>query len=344
MKKILFLGILLLCMVFPVSATSTVEVPSDVAQIFPEDTDDFGNGVVYILKNALSQVRPELGACAKRCVGLVAIALLLSVLQGADGKSKAVVEAAGVLAISVSLVGSTSSMITLATRTVEQISAYGKLLLPVLAASLASQGGSTAAASIYGATALFDALLSSVISQLLVSLLYVYLVLAMVGAFAQEPILKKLKDLFKTVIGRFFRIVLYVFTGYVTITGVVGGTADQAAVKAAKLTISGVVPVVGGILSDASETVLVSAGLVKNATGIYGLLAVIALTIVPFLEIGIEYLLLKASAAVSEVFCPKAVAQLLADFSSCMALALAMVGSVCMIQLISIVCLLKGMA
>ena len=73
------------------------------------------------------------------------------------------------------------------------------------------------------------------------------------------------------------KIVLYAFTGYIGFTGVVSGTTDAMAMKAAKLTISGAVPVVGGILSDASEAVLVSAGIMKNAAGVYGILAVLAI-------------------------------------------------------------------
>jgi stage III sporulation protein AE len=137
--------------------------------------------------------------------------------------------------------------------------------------------------------------------------------------------------------------VLYIFTGYMSITGVISGTADAAAVKAAKLTISGVVPVVGGILSDASETVILSAGIMKNAVGIYGLLAVAAMWITPFLTIGAQFLMLKLTAAVCGVFGVKEASDLIADFSAAMGLVLAMTGAVCFFLLVSIVCFMKGM-
>ena len=47
--------------------------------------------------------------------------------------------------------------------------------------------------------------------------------------------------------------------GYLTASGAIAGSADAAAVKAAKMTISRAIPVVGGILSDAAETVLAGA-------------------------------------------------------------------------------------
>ena len=121
-----------------------------------------------------------------------------------------------------------------------------------------------------------------------------------------------------------------------------GGTTDAAALKATKVTISSVVPVVGGILSDASEAVLVSAGLMKNAAGIYGILAVLAVFLSPFLKIGVHYLILKLTAAVCGIFGEKGLTELIGDFSTAMGLLLAMTGSECLLLLISTVCFLKG--
>jgi stage III sporulation protein AE len=100
--------------------------------------------------------------------------------------------------------------------------------------------------------------------------------------------------------------------------------------------------VVGGILSDASEAVLVSAGLVKNAVGVYGLIAIAAIAMGPFLRIGVHYLLVKLTATICNVFGTKNMTGLIEDFSSAMGLLLAMTGSVCLLLLISTVCFLKG--
>ena len=135
---------------------------------------------------------------------------------------------------------------------------------------------------------------------------------------------------------------LYVFTGYIGVTGVVSGTTDASILKAAKLTISGAVPVVGGILSDASEAVMVSISTVKNAAGLYGLFAIIAMVIGPFLEIGAQYLVLKLTAAVCGIFGSKEINGLIGDFSTAMGFLLAMTGAVSVMQLISTICFLKG--
>ena len=136
--------------------------------------------------------------------------------------------------------------------------------------------------------------------------------------------------------------VLYVFTGYLSITGIVAGNTDAAMLKATKLTISGMVPVVGGILSDASDAVLVSAGIVKTSSGVYGLLVVMALWIGPFLQIGIQYLCLKVTGGICRMVGTKSVADVINDYSETMGILLGMTGAMCLIVLISTVCFMKG--
>ena len=343
MKFLLMLLVVLLT-VQPVSAAELTapEVPQGAAQVMPERADSFGEGLWDILQAALGLLRPDLKEAAAVCLGFIAGCLLVSLLENLPGQTRQAAELAGTVAMGAALLRSANALVRLGTETVTQLSEYGKLLLPVMTAALAAQGGVTGSAALYMGTTLFNTVLSSLISGLLVPGLYLYLALAVAAAAIGAEGLKKLRDLIKWAMVWGLKIILYLFTGYMGITGVVSGTTDAAALKAAKLTISGVVPVVGGILSDASEAVLVSAGVVKNSAGIYGLLAVLSICIGPFLKIGVHYLLLKATGAVCGVFGPKGLTELAGDFSGAMGLVLAMTGSVCLLLLISTVCFLGG--
>lgn len=345
MKKLIIAFLLLLSLAVPVSAQdyTVPEAPSDAQALLPEDRDTFGEGLWYVIRSAFAMLQPALAQSARTSLSVIAAALLLSILQNCSTNASDAVRMVGVVCISALLLQPVDTWIAAAADTVNQTSTYGKLLLPVITAALAAQGGTTTSAALYTATIAFDAVLSGLISSLLVPMVYIYLVLSVVQAAVGDSAMKKLRDLLKSLMTWLLKIVLYVFTGYVSITGVVSGTADQSAVKAAKLTISGAVPVVGNILSDASEAVLVSAGLVKSTVGIGGMLAVIAITIVPFLQIGLQYLLLKLTAAVCGLISHKTIADLIEDFSGAMGLLLGMTGAVCMMFLISLVCFLRGM-
>ena len=92
------------------------------------------------------------------------------------------------------------------------------------------------------------------------------------------------------------------------------------------------------------DVLIIGAGVMKNAVGVYGMVAILAIFASPFLKMGILYLLLKITASVCDIFETKQVSDLLKSFTSAMGLLLAMLGSVCVMLLISGVCFLKGVS
>ena len=316
--------------------------PPEAAQaLMPVTTDSFGSDLWKLILNAISAVQPELYAAAGICVSLVAVSMMVSLVNHSE-RSRRAVAICGSAAAAVMLFGTSHVLIRLAAETVTEISAYGKLLLPVLTAAMAAQGGSVSSAALYAGTAVFDAVLSSVIAGVLVPAVYVYLALSIADTLTNEQTVGRIKKLVKWGTTWFLKIILYIFTGYMGITGVVSGVTDKNILKAAKLTISGMIPVVGGILSDASEAVIVGAELMKSTAGIYGMLSIVAIWIAPFLKIGMQYLLLKITGGICSVLDAKPVFDVIDGFSSAMGLLLAMTGSVCILQLISVICFLKG--
>ena len=344
MKRIFMALMLLIALAVPVRALepSAPEVPAHAEKFMPKDRENFAQGLWEVLRDALLYIRPDLKEAAKVCLRVAAVVMAASVLRTFPGASEKTVNLSAGMGIALALLHASGSLVNLAASTVTQISEYGKLLLPVMTAALAGQGGISTSAALYTGTALFDALLTSLTAKLLTPMVYLFLIVAVASSAVGEDMLKKLRDCLKWAMTWSLKTILYIYTGYIGITGVVSGTTDAAALKAAKLTISGVVPVVGGILSDASEAVLVSAGTVKNAAGIYGLFAIIAIWIGPFLQIGAHYLLLKVTGAVCSIFGSKENTELIDDFSSAMGLLLAMTGTVCLMLLISLVCFLRG--
>ena len=69
-------------------------------------------------------------------------------------------------------------LIRLGSQTVTEISEYGKLLLPVMTAAMAAQGGAASSTALYAGTAVFDSVLSSLISRMLGPMVYLFLALS----------------------------------------------------------------------------------------------------------------------------------------------------------------------
>lgn len=345
MKKVFLIVLLLLCLTVPTSASewTAPEVTGEASQRMPDRVDSFGEGIWYILRTTFSQIAPSISECTGVCLSLIAACMLLSLLRSFEGPGQAAAQLCGVVAVACILLRPTHTMITLGVETVQTLSEYNKLLLPVLTAALAAQGGTTTSAALYTATTLFDTVLSGLLVSCMVPMVYIYLALSVVNAAVGDGTIAAVRNQTKSLLTWGLKISLYAFTGYISVSGVVSGTVDAAAVKAAKLGISSAVPVVGSILSDASESILVSAGIVKNSVGIYGLFAVLAIVIAPFLRIAVQYGLVKLTSGICAMFAEKRLTDLMTDYCTGMGLLLAITGTVSLILLISVVCFLKGM-
>ena len=343
MKTLLLIPILFF-LVIPVSALEleAPPVPEAAEEWMPGNTASFGAGLTELAEKLLTLLYPEVQEAAKVCLSVLAAAMLLAVVKLFSGMEGGMVRLAGAVAPAMLLFGSSNVLIQLSSETIRELIDYGKLLFPVMSAALAAQGGVSTSAALYAGTTIFDLFLGSLLTNLLIPLIYLFLSLSVGYAATGEGFLKRLKELIKSICVWCLKTTVTVFTAYMSITGVISGTTDAAALKATRMTISTAVPVVGGILSDASEAVLVSAGLLKNATGIYGILAILAVLLEPFVRIGVQYLLLKFTAALCVVFSEGSFADLTEDFSSGMGLLLAITGSVCLMLLVSTVCFMKG--
>lgn len=345
MRKLII--IILLLFLLPVTARATEitpPVPDGLGEKYmPDNTESFAEGLWSILLDGIALLEPAIAEAAKTCAALIAAVLLLSLADILSDHGQ-IYQFISTVLIAVILLTPTNSLVRMASETVRQISDYGKLLVPILTGTVAAQGEAVTSTVLYTGTVIFDSILSGLIAAVLTPLVYVYLILSIGNSATGVSSLSGLRDLVKWLMTWGLKITLYVFTGYMSITKVVSGSTDAAALKAAKLTISGVVPVVGGIISDASESILVSARLVKNSVGIYGLLAIAAMWLEPFVTIGVQYLLLKGSAALCGLFGMKRSVDLIKSFTTAMGFLVAMTGAVCLMLLISIICFMKGVS
>lgn len=344
MKTLILILSLLSVLQAPVRAVDpSVPVPSgDALLLMPEHTENLNSGLRELLQNALMAFRPDLIEASKISVSLIAASMLLSILKTFEGTVGRVCDLAGCAAVASGLLMTSDSMIRLGTETICEITEYGKLLIPVMTGALAAQGGVTKSSALFAGTLGFTALLSKILSDFLIPMLYFYLALSIGAGALGNDSLKKLRDLIKTMISWCLKTLITLFTSYIGLTGVISGTTDAAALKAAKAAVSSMVPVVGNILSGASETMLLSAAIFKNTAGLYGIFAVLTIFIHPFLRIFAHYWILKLTGGLCSVFGSGSLSDLIGDFSSAMGFLLAMTGTACFLILLGTACFMKG--
>ena len=356
MRKLIILGLILLLLCLPVHATEELGVETDglqeglsgeaqelMPEIEPGGQSDFWEGLKELFLNAWDKASGSFRDGIRLCALLLCVVTLCAVVDMSSVKNGGlIIKAAGALGICAAMIGAFESMISMAAATVQEISTYSSFLLPVLASASAMSGGVTSASALYVGTILFSQILLQLISKLLIPAVYFYLAICTAEAAISSDMLSELREFIGWVISKSLRVLLYLFIAYMSITGVISGTTDAAAVKATKAAVSGMIPVVGNIISDASESLLASASLLKNSAGIFGMLAVLAICLLPVIKTGLHYLLLKITAAVSGAIGIKSHVNLLKHFSVAMGYLLAMCGTGGLLMLISTVCFMRA--
>lgn len=296
------------------------------------------DGAVSILRDAMSDGKRYLLAGVRSVSAILAGVLLLGIAECLGGGITARhTNLIGALYITVVSAGDVKALIGLGQDTVTNVSLLSKTLIPALAGAAAAGGGITSASVRQVATVFFVDLLLTVIERLLIPLLHLYIASAAANAVLENGAMEGIASLIKKVIGWVLGALLAVFTAYLSISGAIAGAVDARTVRAAKTAVSTVVPVVGSVLAEVAETVLAGAGILRAMIGAFGTLAILSLCLLPFLRLGIQYLLYQGAVFVAQAAGPKRLSKILAMFADAFALVLAMTGTSALLMIISIV-------
>jgi stage III sporulation protein AE len=316
------------------------------AQEYLDGTDiaidnDWEENLSQLLDTGSGQIKSVVKRAVRSGVLLLIIVTLCSVGDGLTLAGKEmkvpVVTLAGTLAVTAVAVTDIYSLMGLGTEAISSMTDFSNVLLPIVAAVTAATGAITGASARQMAAALFSSLLVNLISKLLIPLVYGYIAAQVAYAAVGNAGLKRVAGFFKWLTVTILTVILLVYVGYLTMSGVVTGSADGATVKAAKFAISGAVPVVGGILADASESVLAAAGILRGTVGVFGMIVVLAICLIPFLQLGIHYLIYKLASALAATVGEGRVCGLIEDLGGAFGMILGMMGACALLLLVSLV-------
>ncbi len=276
------------------------------------------------LQALLSSAKRELGFAWK----LVMIAALCSIagILSQDRRVTNFAEMAACCSAALLLAGSAESVIPEARDTLYRLSDYGKAAFPAFFLAVASCGASVSATVKYASVCFASNLFMELSQRILLPLISAYLSVGITLSLAGNAFLKAAERLLKWCIVTAMTLFTGGFCTYISLSGVISGSADAVAVKAAKSVISTLLPVVGGILSDSASTMLAAASVIKNSAGVFCLIAVCAICAAPFGLLLAKMLLLKAAAALSEMGSCDAYAGLLSTAGNAMGMLLGLVG------------------
>ncbi len=305
------------------------------------DSLDLNAGVGRLFDSARSNLGGIVAGSVKSAAVILVIAVLCATVNAAfEGGAKYAV-LAGVLAISAVSVSSVTTFIGLGARTLEELNTFSRMLLPTLTAAATASGAVTSAAAKYAATALFMDVMMTVSQKVIVPLIYAFTATSIAEAALGGSGLAGASSLLKWLARTVMSVMMLLFVAYLTLTGVISGTTDAVATKTLKTAFNTILPVVGGIIADASETVLAGASILRNAVGIFGLIAVIATCLLPFLRLGVNYILYKAVAGLSGSVSDGRITKLVNAVSAAFGMMMGLVGACALMLFVAIISVIK---
>lgn len=316
------------------------EIVAAIGDFDSSELPELGGGIGKLLLDGLRVLSGSVRSGLLSCALMLAAVLLCGLMQSAEPSDA--VRFAGVLAIVSAGAGGVQSMITLAGETLNTLREYSLILLPGLVSLSVFSGTGATGAGVYAGSVVFFDVLLRVASALLLPLVWAYIAACAADTAIGDGRLRGVCDFLKWAGSSVLKWTSYLFTGYLSVTGVACGAVDAVKLRAARAALSGAVPVVGGIISDASDALLSAAGTIKNAVGVYGMLAVLAICIAPFFRLGVQAVLLRGTAAISGLFGQPQLTGLIERLCDAMGLLLALTGAFCAAALLSLVLCMKA--
>jgi len=236
-------------------------------------------------------------------VGVLLIYALLNTLKTSLGEKplKNVFDTICMLCISAAVIVPISQTISYCAQTIKTSGLFALSFLPVFT-GLVAVSGHPASATLYQGLLLF---VCNIIIQLaettFVPMVSIYLAFCVIGSVSPGVNISGLASFAKSFVFWGLGLCITVFFGILTIQSMVSNAADTVTMKTAKFMVGSFVPVIGGAIGDALNTVVGCANLLKTATGAYAIIVFILAYLPPILECIIWILVIEIAVAIAEI-------------------------------------------
>ena len=259
-------------------------------------------------------------------VSIIAVIILCSVTESMHDSGNMLsgtFSTVGVLACSGMICTSFAAVMESSKTAIEALSAFLAVYIPSFAGIMAASG-QTAAATAYNATiTVATQLITQLFSVIIFPLSSCIMGVSIAGAINPDIKINSISEAAKRLVNWCLGLLMAVFTGLLSVQGFVAAAADSVSMRAIKFTVSGAVPIVGGAVSDALQTVKSSMTLLKSTTGSFGIIASVTVMLPVVLSVALFRIALMISSAISDSFGTSRLTVLLRSGESVLAIVIA---------------------
>lgn len=267
---------------------------------------------------------------------IIAIAILYSMLCSFASKKGIcdIVHFVCYGAIVVILVAGVTNIIGLTSSTLSAVKGQMDAIFPILLTTLTALGGVNSVGIYQPAMGILSGMVISIFTKILLPIFIFKIIFNIISNLSSGIKFNKFADFFGSTFKWIIGIVVTIFTAFLSVQGLMAGSIDGISIKAAKYTIKGSVPIIGGFLSDGMGLIMMSSSLIKNAVGVSGLLLMLCTIILPVIKIIVFTFMVKITSAILEPIADARMSNFVNTISKSISMTLALVLGVAFMYLI----------
>lgn len=369
-KKIIFLAIIIL-MVFPCKISATEQIMESTKEMlgvstFISESEKFSQEVFEdidfseVLNSAITgkidnstlakkllnilgkEIRNQLTLIGSIIVIIVIHSILKSVSDGLENEGISKVSYFVQYILIVTLIMKSFSEIVMNIKdTTQSLVGYSYSLIPLLISLMMFTGNLVSAGAVQPILLLMITFIGTFISNFLLPMVLIGTALGIISKISDKVQIDKLAKTFKSSTVWILGLVLTVFTGILSLESSLTGKVDGITTKATKAIVTNAIPVVGKILSDASETVLGSGIVLRNAVGLVGVIVIIGICAMPIIKLGVLTALYQILSAICEPIADKKIISIIEQMRDTFKVLLGMVSAISIMLIIGVTIVIK---
>ncbi len=320
---------------------SAVPILNFKEMIYRLGTGELDLSVNDVLNLVLSQFFKDLVANMSLMGKLIILAVICALLQNLSAAFERATTgkltySVVYLALITIAVGSFAMVLNTGRGAVDTMVGFLQLLMPLILTFLVGVGAVASTAIFHPVIFMAVSITGTLVKNIVFPLIFFAAVLSVISNLSEKFQVSSLASLFKTVAMSFMGLLTTVFLGVLSIKGVAAAVADGVVIRTAKFATRSFVPLVGGMFSDALESVVSISLLIKNALGLGGVIMIFFLALIPLLEIlAVAFVYKLAGALIQPIGDPRLV-DCLNTLGNSLLLVFAAVGTTCLLFFFSV--------
>lgn len=300
-----------------------------------------GYNIKALFKGIIKYFFKETAANSKLLGELIILAVVLAVLKNLQSAFER--DTVGKLAYGVCyivLIGITINSFSIALdvgkNAINDMVSFMQAILPMLLSILVSLGGVTTAAVFHPVILMALSAVSTLIRDILLPVVFFSAILCIINNVSPSIQVSRLAGLLKESCIAILGFFLSIFLGVLIVQGAGAAVADGVTIRTAKFATKNFIPIVGGIFSDALDTVVGCSLLIKNAIGVMGVIVIFIIVVFPVIKILSIMFIYKLAGAIIEPLGDSRLVKCLNDLGGSLILIFVSIASVAIMFFISV--------